>query len=217
MALIHVDDHEITLDAFKESIENSPATAGVQVVALPSLVDFANWAQEAKEPPCCLLLDYHIANVPGQSKGYGTDLLPFIKQQWQPQPPVVICTGGTDPLTVLDWLSNPDIQGVWIKSDLSFSAVPLLVSETLAGNYTYTAYVEQVKILAQEHPVLFNHQYRTLIQFMALGYQTNTIANRMALSESSVKKKKAHLKDAFGIEGDTDEALFVKLRALGVL
>jgi DNA-binding NarL/FixJ family response regulator len=217
MTLVHVDDHEITVGAFKEIIENHPATAGVQVVVLPTLVDFTNWAQEVQEAPCCLLLDYHIANAPGLSKTYGTDLLQFIKQKWQPQPPVIICTSGTDPLTIIDWLGNPDIQGVWIKSDLSFNTLPLFVRRTLDGNKTYTVYVEKVKILAQKHPILFSHHVQKMIQLMALGYQTNTIANMMELSESSVKKKKAHLKDAFGIEGASDQDLFVKLRDLGVL
>jgi len=163
-----------------------------------------------------IFLDRSLPGFPEKKILNGEDLGMLVKR-FLPNTKIVMLTSHSETFLLYNIIKKIEPAGLMVKSD--FSAEELLIAfEKILSGETY--YSESVATSIKE--LLSRENYldainRHIIILLSQGIKTKSIPEHLNLSQSSVEKRKAQIKDYLCIEKGTDEDIVKEARRLGFI
>lgn len=163
-----------------------------------------------------VFLDYSIPEFAEQKIHNGEDLGILIRKH-MPNTKIIMLTAHFDAIRLYNVVKKIQPNGLLVKSDYKPPHLIEAFEKVLSGETYFTPIVhDRIK------EPLFTKGFldsldREIIVLLAEGFQIKTIANKMNVSEDTIKKRKSKIKDLLGIEKGGDEDILKECRALGLI
>lgn len=144
------------------------------------------------------LIDHRLPVYNEKSMLNGSDLALMLKEK-NKQCKIVIITGHSEIMTVYTILKNVIPNGFMIKNDLTSESLVKGFQQVMSGT---TYYSSRVKVILQEvfnKELLTDSTNREILFYLSKGYRIKELEGIVQLSSSSIKRRIAQMKVAFGI------------------
>lgn len=212
--LLIVEDHLLTVDVYQKAIALIDDIEFEAILACGLSEAYQAITNPIHKDVGGVILDLSFKTVYSTTeKTYesGVDLLPLIEAHL-PKAKVLVVTGSFSTITLKALENEYNLRGVLIKSDMDLD----LLIETLRtideDKFTCTpTYQEAVENLKKLEAL--DHIDLKIVQGIYQKKSLIEIASEVALSLSAIKKRKAKIKDVFGVETNSDFDLLKVLRA----
>ena len=216
--ILMIDDHPGMIEGYKAMLSLNKEQHNIETISAFNCEEAYNIIiNPAKSSAFDLVfLDYSIPEFPEQKIYNGEDLGVLIRKH-MPNTKIIMLTAHFDAIRLYNVVKKIQPNGLLVKSDYKPPHLIEAFEKVLAGETYYTPIVlEKVK------EPLFTKGFldsldREIIVLLAEGFQIKTIANKMNVSEDTIKKRKSKIKDLLGIEKGSDEDILKECRALGLL
>ncbi len=163
-----------------------------------------------------VFLDYTIPPYP-EEKIYNGEDLGMLIRKLMPDAKIIMLTAHFDTIRLYNVVKKLQPNGLLVKSDYRPPQLIEAFETVLEGELYYTPLVNQkIKqpLFAQG---LLDSLDREIIVLLSEGFQIKSIANKMNVSEDTIKKRKSKIKDLLNIEKGGDEDILKECRSLGLL
>lgn len=146
----------------------------------------------------------------------GEDLIAVVRKH-QPSAKVVVLTSHSESIVLFKLLNDHQPDGLLVKSD--FQAEDLLIAfHTIVKGATYYSQtiIRHQKVWEEKNKVMDNYN-RQILLLLSQGIQTKNLPDLLHLSKSAIDKRKAIIKQIFGIDKGTDEDILREARKQGLI
>lgn len=163
-----------------------------------------------------VFLDRSLPGFPEMGISDGEDLGLLVRKQ-MPKTKIVMLTSHSETFLLYNIFRKLEPAGLMVKSDFSAQELLDCFEKIVAGGIHYS---ESVRIGIRE--LLSREAYlddinRQIILLLSQGVKTKNMSEHIGLSQSSVEKRKAQIKDYFCIEHGGDEDIVNEARRLGFI
>jgi two-component system response regulator NreC len=215
--ILMVDDHPPIIEGYKAILSFNKSGHVLKTVMAYSCEAAYIILTETIKPIVfdMVFLDITLPPFEAQNIHSGEDLVQLVKKH-QPQSKIVILTSHTDTVLLQRILNQCKPNGLLVKSDFLSEEFLLAFDTILEGGNYYSATILNL----QHNPPLeaqldiFNRQ---ILHFLAQGIKTKNLYQHIHLSTSAIEKRKAIIKEYFGIKKGTDEDILREARKQGLL
>lgn len=146
----------------------------------------------------------------------GEDIAILI-QKVQPSCKIMMSTSHTEVYVLYNLIKKINPQGVIVKSDFTSDEFLLSLQEVLNGNTYFSNTAKQsIKEINLEVNYLDSYN-RRIISLLAKGIKTKNLPLHLNISLSAIDKRKAHIRDVFGIQKGTDEDIIREAKKRGLV
>ena len=216
--ILMIDDHPGMIEGYKAMLSLNKEQHNIETISAFNCEEAYNIIINPANSSAfdLVFLDYSIPEFPEQKIYNGEDLGVLIRKH-MPNTKIIMLTAHFDAIRLYNVVKKIQPNGLLVKSDYKPPHLIEAFEKVLAGETYYTPIVlEKVK------EPLFTKGFldsldREIIVLLAEGFQIKTIANKMNVSEDTIKKRKSKIKDLLGIEKGSDEDILKECRALGLL
>jgi DNA-binding NarL/FixJ family response regulator len=216
--ILMIDDHPGMIEGYKAMLSLNKEQHNIETISAFNCEEAYNLIINPANSSAfdLVFLDYSIPEFPEQKIYNGEDLGVLIRKHL-PNTKIIMLTAHFDAIRLYNVVKKIQPNGLLVKSDYKPPHLLDAFEKVLAGETYYTPIVlEKVK------EPLFTKGFldtldREIIVLLAEGFQIKTIANKMNVSEDTIKKRKSKIKDLLGIEKGGDEDILKECRALGLL
>ena len=204
--LLIIDDHPTQIDGYKAILTYGDTGRELEFTTAESCQ--AAFAKITNKQNTALFdvvfLDWSLPPYPEEKLLNGEDVGALVRKHL-PKAKIVMMTSHCEAFILHNITRKCNPEGLMVKSD--FTAEDLLDAfhAVIAGEtYASVTVKEKLKTIAAKSDYLDNHN-RKIIQLLAEGVRTKHIPLLVSLSQSAVEKRKASIKDYFGIGKGGDE------------
>ena len=216
--ILMIDDHPGMIEGYKAMLSLNKEQHNIETISAFNCEEAYNIIINPANSSAfdLVFLDYSIPEFLEQKIYNGEDLGVLIRKHL-PNAKIIMLTAHFDAIRLYNVVKKIQPNGLLVKSDYKPPHLLDAFEKVLAGETYYTPIVlEKVK------EPLFTKGFldsldREIIVLLAEGFQIKTIANKMNVSEDTIKKRKSKIKDLLGIEKGGDEDILKECRALGLL
>ena len=216
--ILMIDDHPGMIEGYKAMLSLNKEQHNIETISAFNCEEAYNLIINPANSSAfdLVFLDYSIPEFPEQKIYNGEDLGVLIRKHL-PNTKIIMLTAHFDAIRLYNVVKKIQPNGLLVKSDYKPPHLLDAFEKVLAGETYYTPIVlEKVK------EPLFTKGFldsldREIIVLLAEGFQIKTIANKMNVSEDTIKKRKSKIKDLLGIEKGSDEDILKECRSLGLL
>ena len=216
--ILMIDDHPGMIEGYKAMLSLNKEQHNIEAISAFNCEEAYNIIINPANSSAfdLVFLDYSIPEFPEQKIYNGEDLGVLIRKHL-PNTKIIMLTAHFDAIRLYNVVKKIQPNGLLVKSDYKPPHLLDAFEKVLAGETYYTPIVlEKVK------EPLFTKGFldsldREIIVLLAEGFQIKTIANKMNVSEDTIKKRKSKIKDLLGIEKGGDEDILKECRCLGLL
>ena len=216
--ILMIDDHPGMIEGYKAMLSLNKEQHNIETISAFNCEEAYNLIINPANSSAfdLVFLDYSIPEFPEQKIYNGEDLGVLIRKHL-PNTKIIMLTAHFDAIRLYNVVKKIQPNGLLVKSDYKPPHLLDAFEKVLAGETYYTPIVlEKVK------EPLFTKGFldsldREIIVLLAEGFQIKTIANKMNVSEDTIKKRKSKIKDLLGIEKGGDEDILKECRCLGLL
>jgi two-component system, NarL family, response regulator NreC len=212
-----IDDHEMIIEGYKSILSyNRQGHTITTVVAHSCKEAFEIITKPNGVAFAMVFLDITLPAYPEMKIQTGDQLIPHIKKQ-HPEAKIVILTSYTESFIIYQLLQNYAPDGLLIKSDFTAGEFLEAFDALLHGNTYFSKSVHKLKQELLNNSKALDTYNRQIITLLSQGIKTKNIHEQLHLSKSAVEKRKASIKEYFGIEKGTDEDIIREARKLGFI
>jgi DNA-binding NarL/FixJ family response regulator len=216
--ILMIDDHPGMIEGYKAMLSLNKEQHAIETKEAYTCEEAYNIIVDPNNAEAfnLVFLDYSIPEFPEQKIYNGEDLGVLIRKH-MPNTKIIMLTAHFDAIRLYNVVKKIQPNGLLVKSDYKPPHLIEAFEKVLVGEIYYTPIVnEKIK------QPLFTQGFldvldREIITLLAEGFQIKTIANKMNVSEDTIKKRKSKIKDLLGIEKGGDEDILKECRALGLL
>lgn len=161
-------------------------------------------------------VDYSVPAYEAQQLYSGEDVAVLVRK-YHPAAKIMVLTSHYEGIRLFDLIKKVQPEGLLIKSDFKPQDLNVAFNKIQQGEKYYSETVIhnlKEKLLSQGFLDAID---RKIIQLIAEGYQIKTIAEKLNLSQDTIKKRKSKIKDLLGIEKGNDEDLLLECRRLNLI
>lgn len=216
LQVLMVDDHPPIIEGYKSILSFNPHGYVLNTTEAHSCEAAYNIIVDAKESFEIVFLDVTLPAFPDRKLNSGEDLIPVVKK-FHPEAKIVVLTSHSESIVLFKILSEHNPHGLLIKSD--FQAHDLVVAfDTICRgeNYFSPTVVKYQKSWEEKSKVMDNYN-RQILLLLSEGVKTKNLPNKLHLSKSAIDKRKAIIKQIFGIDKGTDEDILREARKQGLI
>ncbi|WP_127844950.1 response regulator transcription factor [Psychroflexus aestuariivivens] len=211
--LLIVEDHLLTVDVYQKAI----ALVDIKfetIIALGLSEAHKAITNPLHKDVTGIILDLSFKTVYNSGDAYyesGVDLLPLIERH-MPKAKVLVVTASFSTITLKALENEYNLRGVLIKCDMDLDFLIETLQSIDEDKFTCTpTYRDAVENLKKFEAL--DHIDLKILQGIYQNKSLIEIASEVALSLSAIKKRKAKIKDVFGLETNSDFELLKVLRA----
>jgi DNA-binding NarL/FixJ family response regulator len=146
----------------------------------------------------------------------GADLIPVIRK-YLGQSKIMLLTSHSESLLLLKLLNECNPEGLLVKSDIMAEEFLEAFDTVVRGKKYYSSTINSLKQEAKETAKVLDSYNRQIIMLLAQGIKTKNLPDYLCLSKSAVDKRKAFIKEFFGIEKGNDEDILREARKQGLI
>jgi DNA-binding NarL/FixJ family response regulator len=161
-------------------------------------------------------LDYSVPAFEAQQLYSGEDVAVLVRKH-HPFTKIMVLTSHHDGIRLFELIKKVQPEGLLVKSDFKPQDLNKAIEIIQKGGKYYSETVaKNLKEKLLSHGLL-NDIDRKIIKLIAEGYQIKTIAEKLNLSQDTIKKRKIKIKDLLGLEKGNDEDLLMECRRLNLI
>lgn len=217
ISLLMIDDHEMIIEGYKSILSYNKFGHTIAVVAAttcqkayeiitkPNPIDFA-----------IVFIDITLPAYPEKQIASGDQLIPYVRKHL-PNAKIVVLTSYTESFIIYQLLQNYAPDGLLIKSDVTAIEFQEAFDTILNGKSYFSKSVNKQKQALLDSSKILDTYNRQIITLLAQGIKTKNIHEHLHLSKSAVEKRKASIKEYFGIDKGNDEDILREARKQGLI
>ncbi|PKP14619.1 MAG: hypothetical protein CVU07_13940 [Bacteroidetes bacterium HGW-Bacteroidetes-23] len=215
--LFMLDDHQAMLEGYKailsmnqnfvlETTDAHSCEQAYNILTQPEKFGTFDFA----------FLDYSVPAFEAQQLYSGEDVALLVRKH-HPSTKIMILTSHYDGIRLFELIKKVQPEGLLVKSDFKPQDLNKAIEIIQKGEKYYSeTVINNLKEKLLSHGLLDSID-RKIIQLIAEGYQIKTIAEKLNLSQDTIKKRKSKIKDLLGIEKGNDEDLLMECRRLNLI
>lgn len=214
--VLMIDDHPPIIEGYKSILSFNPHGYVLNTTEAHSCEAAYGTIVNAREQFEIVFLDLTLPPYPEKKLYSGDDLIPVVRKH-HPGARIAVLTSHSESISLFKVLDEHKPEGVLVKSD--FQAAELLTAfDTLVRgeNYYSTTVVKHQKVWEEKNKVMDNYN-RQILLLLSQGVKTKNLPNLLHLSKSAIDKRKAIIKQIFGIDKGTDEDILKEARKQGLI
>ncbi len=216
--ILFIDDHPLQVEGCKAALQSNPYGYEVTFDAaydLKSAYKIVNDEKKVSEYNI-IFVDKRMQAVPELKLEDGTDLIEIIQKK-SIDTKIAVLTTHTEYLILFQLTKKYDLNALLVKSDSNAVMLATAVHEMMQGRqYFSRTAVECMKDMAEREHVL-DYYNRRIIFYLSQGIRTKNLAELMNLSQSTIEKRKAQIRDYLCIKKGGDPELVAESRRLGLV
>jgi two-component system, NarL family, response regulator NreC len=163
-----------------------------------------------------VMLDWSLPEYPKAKLFNGGDLGILIRHL-MPEAKIMMLTSHFKLFLLFNLTSTLKPEGLLVKSDFAGAGLIEAFETIMDGGIYYTESVlESLREVGSQTEDLDTIN-RQIIELLAQGVKTKTLTEHLHLSQSSIEKRKAHIKDYMGLYRASDEAVVMEARRKGYI
>ena len=216
--VLMVDDHLPIIEGYKSILSFNPYGYNLNTVAAYNCEAAYFIITEKLKPIAFDIVLVDVTLPPFQEKNIesGEDLVVLVKKHL-PGTKIIMLTSHTESLVIYRILTECQPDGLLVKSDF-LSEEFLIAFDTVVkgGKYYSTTVKNQQNEIISSVKTLDSYN-RQIIMLLSQGVKTKNFHEYINLSTSAIEKRKAVIKDYFGIIKGTDEDILREARKQGLI
>jgi len=216
--LFMLDDHQTMLEGYKAVLRMNKQNIAIETTDANTCEEAYNILMNPDKYGTFdfAFLDYSVPAYEAQQLYSGEDVAALIRKH-HPKTKIVVLTSHYDGIRLFDIIKKVAPEGLLVKSDFKPQDLNTAFEKIRLGEKYYSeTVVKNLKEKLLSHGLLDTID-RKIIQLIAAGYQIKTIAEKLNLSQDTIKKRKSKIKDLLGIEKGNDEDLLLECRRLNLI
>jgi two-component system response regulator NreC len=170
----------------------------------------------AEQPFDLIFLDLTLPPYPEKNLNSGEDLVAVAKK-YHPHAKVVILTSHSESIFLFKVGKDKSLDGILVKSDFRsqdlINAFDIIIK---GGTYFSETIVKHQKTWEEKSKFMDSYN-RQILLLLSQGVKTKNFPGLLHLSKSAIDKRKAIIKQIFGIDKGTDEDILNEARKQGLI
>jgi DNA-binding NarL/FixJ family response regulator len=198
MNILLVDDHPFTTEGYKAVMQKRFPQNGIHITIAASCKAAYEAVTTLREPFSLALIDQNLPPYDERKLRNGTDIALLLRKN-TPACKVIMITAHTEILVLYDIFKRVNPEGFITKSELTPDNLgDAALSVTDGETYISPAVSNSISEVWKKE-LMVDDTNRQILFFMAKGYKAMELANLVFLSDSSIQKRIASMKKAFGV------------------
>lgn len=198
MNILLVDDHPFTTDGYRTVMQKRFTESDTRITIAASCKAAYDAVTATRDGFSLAIIDQSLPPYEEKKLRNGTDIAMLLRKS-MPGCKVIMVTAHTEILVLYDIFKRVNPEGFITKSELT----PQNLGDTavaVTGGETYISPAVSNSISeVWKKELMVDDTNRQILFFMAKGYKAMELANLVFLSDSSIQKRIASMKKAFGV------------------
>ncbi|WP_396160687.1 DNA-binding response regulator [Flavobacterium sp.] len=217
MNILIADDHQLIIEAYKSFFSSTKFNSKINLIE-------ANSCEEAYDKIILSLknnqqidlaiLDYSMPVFLEKNILNGADICIFLQNQL-PSCKILIVTGIMESITFFEIAQNIKPHGIASKSDINADNFFLILENILKGKKFQSNYVKKCVEDIWDNQTLIKEKNRVILRYLSKGSKLKEIANDLAVSEISIKKRVSKIRQSLNL--NEDENLLKEAKSRGYI
>lgn len=166
--------------------------------------------------PDIAFLDVNLPPYEDHNISSGIDLAVLLRLHF-PQCKVVIITMHNEPVWVNHIFKSISPEGFISKTEINFRTFPQAYEQILSGEFYYSPSITESQRFFIRKNINWDEHDSKILLLLSEGKKTINLPDFIALSLSTIEKRKANLKKQLIFSGGSDEQLIAIAKKLGLL
>jgi len=211
-----IDDHPPIIEGYKSILTLNPYGYDLNTTTAFSCEIAYKIITTTKIPFDIVMVDITLPPYPEKGINSGEDLVILVKK-YLPNTKVMVLTSHAESLVLYRILKECNPDGLLVKSDFLSDEFLIAFDTIVKGDTYHSISVKNLKTDLVPSTKYLDNYNRQIIILLAQGIQTKSLSERLNLSKSAIDKRKAIIKQYFGIEKGTDEDILREARKQGLI
>lgn len=216
LQVLMVDDHPPIIEGYKSILSFNPFGYELNTTAAYSCETAYNEIIQAKNPFFVVFLDLTMPPYPEKNLKSGEDLIPILKK-FQPDAKIIVLTSHSESIVLFKIMKEHQPDGILVKSDFQSKELLEAFDTIVKGNPYYSDTVVKHQKSWEEKSKVMDSYNRQILLLLSQGVKTKNLPDLLHLSKSAIDKRKAIIKQIFGIDKGTDEDILREARKQGLI
>lgn len=216
LQVLMVDDHPPIIEGYKSILAYNPDGYVLNTTEAYSCEAAYGAIVRAEQQFDLVFLDLTLPPCPEKNLNSGEDLVAVAKK-YHPRAKVVVLTSHSESIFLFKVGRDKTLDGILVKSDFRandlIDAFGIIVK---GGTYFSPTIVKHRKMWDEKSKVMDSYN-RQILLLLSQGVKTKNLPNLLHLSKSAIDKRKAIIKQIFGIDKGTDEDILNEARKQGLI
>lgn len=214
--VLMVDDHPPIIEGYKSILSFNPYGYVLNTIAAHSCEVAYHTIVSNNYPFDIVFLDITLPPFEEKRLNSGEDLIPIVKKH-HPEAKIVVLTSHSESIALFKVLNEHKPNGLLVKSDFQAKDLVVAFDAIVRGeNYYSTTVIKHQKAWDEKNKVMDNYN-RQILLLLSQGIKTKNLPDLLHLSKSAIDKRKAIIKQIFGIDKGTDEDILREARRQGLI
>ncbi len=216
LQVLMVDDHPPIIEGYKSILSFNPHGYVLDTTEAYSCEAAYNTIINSPKAFEIVFLDVTLPPFNDKNLNSGEDLIPIVKKH-HPEAKIIVLTSHSESLVLFKIIKDHNPNGLLVKSDFRAQELVVAFDTVVKGtNYYSHTILKHLKTWEEKSKVLDNYN-RQILVLISQGVKSKNIQDILHLSKSAIDKRKALIKQIFGIEKGTDEDILREARKQGLI
>lgn len=214
--VLMVDDHPPIIEGYKSILSFNNNGYVLDTTAAYSCEMAYDSIINAKQQFDVVFLDLTLPQFAEKRLNSGEDLIPVVRK-YHPDAKAVILTSHSESIVLFKIINDHNPEGLLIKSDFQSHDLLIAFDTIVRGERYYSPTVLKYKKTWEEKNKVMDNYNRQILLLLSQGVKTKSLPDKLHLSKSAIDKRKAIIKQIFGIDKGTDEDILREARRQGLI
>jgi two-component system response regulator NreC len=216
LQVLMVDDHPPIIEGYKSILSFNPYGYVLNTTAAYSCEAAYHTIVNAQKIFEVVFLDVTLPPYPEKNLNSGEDLIPIVKKH-HPEAKIIVLTSHSESILLFRILNEYKPHGLLVKSDFQSEDLLRAFDTVVKGDTFYSqTIIKHQKTWEEKNKVMDNYN-RQILLLLSQGVKTKNFPDLLHLSKSAIDKRKAIIKQIFGIDKGTDEDILREARKQGLI
>lgn len=216
LRVLMVDDHPPIIEGYKSILSFNTHGYILNTVAAFNCGSAYDAIVEEKKSFDVVFLDLTLPPCLEKGLNSGEDLIPVVKK-YHPNAKIIMLTSHSESIVLFKIMSEYSLSGVLVKSDFQSEELLTAFNEIVKGGKYYSQTVIKHQKAWNEKSKVMDSYNRQILTLLSEGVKTKNLPDLLHLSKSAIDKRKAIIKQIFGIDKGTDEDILKEARRQGLI
>lgn len=209
-----IDDHPIFVESYRFLIKK---------IRFPSVVTTYHDLEECHSDiflnnniPDIIFIDLSLPPFLNENLNDGFDLSNLIRQEF-PGVKIIVSTMHSSPLYIYSIIEKIKPEAFLIKTDIHSKEMSNALRQVIAGGFYNSHTAVQALLQVKKYAFCDDPINRSLLLLTSQRFTNKEISETLSLSESTIEKRKAVIKQYLGIDGQNDRSMIAAITKMRLL
>lgn len=197
-----VDDHPLIVEGYilalsksTKEFESSSFTKAFDCISAKDIIDHTISQGKSFD---IAIVDFSVPASENFKWNDGGDIILYLNKV-MPECKTLMITGHTEVLTIYEIVKNIRPNGLASKHEISPDSLITIVKEVLEGGRYQSEIVKHCLSEIVRKEMMYDDYNRAILVLLAKGYKLQELENHIPLSNPTIKKRLAKMKQVFGV------------------